>query len=224
MTMRMAICVGVLAVVLSPSLSLAQDNKYGWSFIDQRPASENKKRSVPGTSLIVSCNYGISITDDHDQIETRTASLQRALDQKLGSKLIGKTVVLKRYLISFNGSAIGRKETFGDGTSPTDGGPVIAAMSTMGVNCPEEKVPIGWYAKSEVTNGHSPFISIISVEIDGTTFSGRYLTSDLAYPPSSALPGTKVLKQRKQFWVKGVALAIQKTNSSFADKLNAELP
>lgn len=95
----------------------------------------------------------------------------------------------------------------------------------MGANCPEEKVPIGWYAGSEVTNSNPPFVAVVSVEIDGNVFTGRYVIStDFPFPPQSALPGTRVLRERKEYWAKGVALAIEKANSSFADKLNAELP
>lgn len=214
---------GVLATLLSPSLSFTQDIRGAWTLEDQRPVSETKRRGVSGSSSIFSCNYAISIMDDRGQVEARTISLQRVLEQKLGSKLSGKKVILRQYLISWNGGSIARQET--REVFPGGVGVLGAGMIGMGANCPKEKVPVGWYDRSEVTNSNPPFIGVISVEIDGRVFSGRYVIStDFPFPPPSALPGTRVLRERKEYWIKGVTLAIDKANSSFADKLNAELP
>lgn len=211
---------GVLATLLAPCLSFGQDINATWSFEDQRPATEAKQKGVPGSSNIMSCNYGISIMDDRGQVEARTVSLQRVLEQTLGRRLSGKKVIVKRYLVSWNGGSVGRQET--RDLFPGGVGIVGGAMIGMGANCPEEKVPIGWYAGSEVTTSNPPFVAVISVEIDGSAFTGRYVIStDFPFPPPSALPGTRVLRERKEYWVKGVALAIEKANASFADKLNA---
>lgn len=97
---------GVLSALLVPHLSFGQDVSATWSFEDQRPASELKQRGVPGSINIMSCNYGISIMDDRGQIEPRTVGLQRVLEQTLGRRLSGKKVIVKRYLVSWNGGAL----------------------------------------------------------------------------------------------------------------------
>jgi hypothetical protein len=215
----MMIC---LAICL-PAISFAQDNRETVSIIDQRPDNEKIRKWVPGSGNITSCNYGIMIMDDRDQVDPRINSLRKELISKIGDRLAGKEVILKQYLVSWNMGALGRDATYG-GSSPVAGGVVGSAMSGMGANCPPEKVPIGWYARSEAANSKTPFISIISLEVDGKIFTERLVTTTGFEYPLSGPPFGGYVRMQREYWAKGVALTIERANSSFAKQLASALP
>jgi hypothetical protein len=211
-----------LAICL-PVISRAQDNREAVSLIDQRPDNEKIRKWVSGSGNITSCNYGIMIMDDRDQVESRISSLRKELNSKIGDRLAGKEVILKQYLVSWNMGALGRGATYG-GSSPVAGGIVGSVMSGMGADCPPAKVPIGWYAKSEAENSKTPFISIISLEVDGKVYTERLVTTTGFEYPLSGPPFGGYLRMQKEYWSKGVALTIERANSSFAKQLASALP
>lgn len=157
-----------------------------WSVDDQRPQAEKEQKTL--SLWLFSCEYGVKRLSDDDVIprnETRVQRLSEELTSEFGSSLNGHRVVLRHYTmyLNMNAEMVGSPLVGPLGKALVEA-PLQGASAKAHQSCPKEKMGGGWFEQRELTSPHTPFITEITLEIDGRPLTVRRVYS----PPTNAPP------------------------------------
>jgi len=149
--------------------------------IDNRIPKEKKTHLIG--KMIFSCNYGIynigesGISGGSYATGDRYLKLKAALAQKFGDILAGHSLTVIHYSSVINGASEAISNPIEAALSGGASAPMIASRETKRAKCAREKMPIGWFDGSELSNFYSPIIFEFEGVLDGKTVSARTVRS-----------------------------------------------
>ncbi|HWA89688.1 MAG TPA: hypothetical protein VG889_06600 [Rhizomicrobium sp.] len=176
----------------------------GFAITDARP--EKDKTTEILSYWATACDYGISRVGDERTQPPKLVFLRRNLEDALGARLKGATLIVTRYRIHINARAQTRSQLNGMYT-----GIVPGMLAAAGEGCTKEETSGGWFDASEVTTPFPPAIVEIEAALNGKTYSVRSVYSSRGKDLDDA--GTPELFN-----------AMRKANAALVEQLARDLP
>jgi hypothetical protein len=151
-------------------------NLLGFALVDARPDEELK--TVDYRTKTRSCMMGLIVPGDlgRGKESPRLERLKLQFAERLGPRLQGKAVSIRRYTLTYDDSKAARKRarSFLAGAIA---GPV-AALAVAGStdkslphpNCSHEKMKTGWYDVKELKYSTQPLVVEIEATLDGKIY------------------------------------------------------
>ena len=179
-------CASHIKYQISESVTIT---KRSFDLIDTRDDAQKKSKIF--SLMATNCLYGIYRIGDDQIVPSRLSILSNALEERMGSKLQGKIVVVKRFEI-FNNL---QKPTRESAASLAGAASVDASAGAMSADIIRNACE-GTMARENNPNNDPSIIVVVDVDIDGVNITDRIVQLEPAGVVNAYAKNDLVLTER----------------------------
>lgn len=185
-----------------------------FDFRDERP--DREKQSFSYSRLITNCNFGIQNLGEPNPVgeSRRLVRLRDQMQARLGERLRGATIIVRRYTVSLDMGGLARRVGVSAALGPGIGGTV--PLERTRPSCSHDRMQAGWFDPADLEFQTSPIIVEIEISVDGTIFHVDSARSE-ARAFSSLRPNEREEANRMMF------AALDKANNALVTRMEAGL-